>query len=671
MSKEKHKSGKEKRQEQAKTLTGTIRTTGKGMGFVEVEGFPEDVVIEPEFVNTALNGDEVEIILTGKYFKTQRGRPGQKTPAAQGGFAQQAGQVVKILRRAKKSFVGVLIKDEGKYFVRADDRKMYVPIHIPDEKLNAATEEQKVLAQITNWAHNAPYPEGIIAQVLGNKGDHETEIQSIILDRGIDTNFPPEVIAESEQIEKEEKPLPQAEIAKRKDFRNTLTFTIDPVDAKDFDDALSFKDLGNGLYEIGIHIADVSYFVREGSAIDAEAIKRGTSVYLVDRTIPMLPEVLSNDLASLNPHEDKFAFSAVFVMNDEGQVQERWFGRTIINSNVRFSYETAQALLDKGSGEHFKELNKLNTIAKVLHKQNHKAGAIEFEQEEVKFKLDEHGKPIDVYKKEPLETHKLIEKFMLLANREVAEFISKTQEKSPSAASIYRIHDLPDKERIQELSMFLQALGYHLPNKKGEVTSQDINKLLAEVTGKPEESLIKTATIRSMAKAIYSPSNIGHFGLGFEFYTHFTSPIRRYPDLIVHRILQNILEGNKKKVKDEFNQLKRIAEHSTEREIGAAEAERASIKYKQVEYMSEHIGEQFDGVISGVAEWGVYVEDARTKCEGLVPIRELGDDYYIFNKKTYSITGERTKKEFRLGDKVRFEVVKADLDNKTLDYRLV
>jgi ribonuclease R len=658
-----HRSGKEKRAEDKKKLVGSIRTTGKGMGFVSVDGMEEAVIIEPDFVNHALNGDEVEIILTGKYFD-----PKSKQRGGKEGLTGQAGQVVKIIQRAKKQFVGVLVQKEGRVWLMPDDRKMYVHILVPQAKPEEIG--KKVLVRIYDWKPTESFPSGEVVQVLGEKGDHETEIQSIILDRGIDTHFPPEVDKEAEEIGKFGKPLPKAEIATRVDFRDTTTFTIDPVDAKDFDDALSIKDVGNGEFEIGVHIADVSHYVREGTALDREAQKRSFSVYLVDRTIPMLPEVLSNDLCSLNPNEDRFAFSAVFKMSMNGEIKTRWFGKTVIHSNKRFSYEAAQDILNAGTGELYSELNTLNTIAKTLKQQNYAAGAIEFEQEEVRFKLDEHGKPIDVYKKARLDTHKLIEEFMLLANREVAKFIYDNT-KDTHSAGIYRIHDLPNEERIEELALFLKALGFHLPVRQGKVSSQDINKLLDEVSGSPEESLIKTATIRSMAKAIYSPKNIGHFGLGFEFYTHFTSPIRRYPDLMVHRILFTILTNNKSKVKDEYNLFRRISEHATEREIAAAEAERASIKYKQVEYMSEHIGEEFDGIISGVTDWGIYVEEVRTKCEGMISLRELGDDFYIFNRKSYTVEGQKTKKKYRLGDKVRFKVTKADLDAKTLDYKMV
>ncbi|MDR3558022.1 MAG: VacB/RNase II family 3'-5' exoribonuclease, partial [Candidatus Pacebacteria bacterium] len=463
-----------------------------------------------------------------------------------------------------------------------------------------------------------------------------------------------------------------AEIALRRDVRDTLTFTIDPFDAKDYDDAISYKNLNNGTYEIGVHIADVSHYVRPGTAIDTEALKRATSIYLVDRTIPMLPEVLSNGVCSLMPDVDRLAFSAIFIMNDKAEVLDRWFGRTIIHSAKRFTYETAQDSIIGKSKEYSEELVKLNDISKILKEKKFAAGAIEFEQDEIKFKLDENGKPLGVYRKTRFDAHKLVEEFMLLANREVAKFIhDQIKEKGPrDTGAIYRVHDLPDPERMTELAEFAKALGYTLHTDKGKVKAQDIKSLLKQIEGTPHEALLATAMIRSMQKAVYSTKNIGHFGLAFDYYTHFTSPIRRYPDLLVHRILAQHLHGEPFGDRD-IVAFGKIAEHSTDREISAAQAERASIKLKQVEYMSERIGQSFDGVISGVSEWGIYVEEKETKSEGMVNIRNLGDDYWNFDKKTYSIVGERTKKRYTLGDPIKFKISSADIERKMLDFEIV
>lgn len=605
------------------------------------------------------------------------------------------GEVTRIMERAKETFVGTVDVEQGLYFLIPDDKKMYTDIVIaPDDAKQAGLEkDQKVQIHLNlaGWTDPKKNPIGKVLRILGKKGENNVEMESIVLEKGFEMNFPPGVEQEAEEIERN-KEITAEEIAKRRDIRDTMTFTIDPFDAKDFDDAISFKIMGDGLYEIGVHIADVSHYVCEGSALDKEAVKRGCSIYLVDRTIPMLPEVLSNDVCSLNPHEDKLTFSAIFTIDDHARIQSRWFGRTVMNSTHRFTYETAQAAIDGDASlvekyssgtqpaslavpgmQYAPELTTMNRIAKILQKEKFAHGAIEFETEEIKFKLDINGKPIGVYKKERLDTHKLVEEYMLLANREVAKFIFDSIKKNGprDTGAIYRIHDMPDKEKIADLATFAKALGYDLHiTKDGVVTARDMNKLLKEVAGTPQESLISTAAVRSMQKAIYSTKNIGHFGLAFDFYTHFTSPIRRYPDLLVHRILAKHLSHEPLGDRD-IVVYQHIAESSTRREIDASSAERESKKLKQVEYMSSRIGQIFDGTISGVSDWGVYVEEKETRSEGMIKLRDLGNDFYTFNQKTYSIVGERSKQRFTLGDPIKFKVVAADLDKKTLDYTLV
>jgi ribonuclease R len=692
--------------EQGKLIVGTISTIAKGAGFVDdPKGTGESIYIEPGFLNTALNRDTVEV----KILKKQRSKEGRPEGRSGGANMEQVGEVVRVISRARDRFVGIVDLENGKLVLIPDDRKMYVRIDIVADEAGKAVKGDKVQVQLLPWTDPKKNPQGKIVRILGKKGMNDVEMESIVLEKGFEVGFPAAVEKEAEEIGKSGKNITAEEIAKRRDMRGTPTFTIDPFDAKDFDDAISFKQLTEEevvsgirqlaekvestepLYEIGVHIADVSHYVRLGTALDKEAVKRGCSVYLVDRTIPMLPEVLSNDVCSLNPHEDKLSFSAVFIMDAHGHIKDRWFGKTIMNSTHRFTYETAQAAIDgdakniekyaKGmqtiesaeKGMQYRDaLVTLNTLAKILQKDKFSKGAIEFEQDEVKFRLDDQGKPIGVYVKPRLDTHKLVEEFMLLANREVAKFIFDQIKKKGKrdTGAIYRIHDTPDKDRIKDLSLFVRALGYDLRHKDGVVNAHDINRLLDEIEGTPHESLISIAVIRSMQKAVYSTANIGHFGLAFDFYTHFTSPIRRYPDLLVHRILAQHLDHEPFKDTD-LAVFQKIAETSTNREIDAADAERSSRKLKQVEYMSTRVGQTFQGTISGVTKWGMYVEEVETRSEGMIGMRSLGDDFYVFDEKTYSIVGQKTGVRYTLGDKVTFKVLGADVEKRMLDYGLV
>jgi ribonuclease R len=635
------------------SLIGPITLNTKGVGFFdptpEEKNRENNIEIQPKDINRALNGDTVEVVLTGEKIKNR-----------------VQGKVVKIIKRAKDEFVGVITKKDGKTFVVPDDQRLYVDIFLSEEA--GVAEGEKVLVKIVDWDTLS----GEIVKVIGKKGENNTEMEAIILEKGFRIEFPHAVEVEANRIKSEYKNGFENEVKNRRDMRGVTTMTIDPFDAKDFDDAISFVDLGNNTFEIGVHIADVSHFVTPGSELDRESEKRGLSVYLVDRTIPMLPEVLSNDLCSLNPNEDKFTFSAVFKMTGDGEVLEEWFGRTVIHSDKRFTYEDAnEVILGKQDGPFQAELRKLNEIAKKLEKKKSDNGAMSFDTEEVKFVLDEKGKPISVYKKSRLDTHKLVEEYMLLANRAVAKHIFMSQSKGlKGKQSVYRIHPTPDKDRIQDLAIFLKAMGFDLKNKDGAVTSRDLNALLKEVKGTPNEDLINTATVRSMAKATYSTKNIGHFSLAFAYYTHFTSPIRRYPDVLVHRFLERELKGGKIEV-DEYQKYESICLASSDLEKKASDAERASIKYKQVEYMLDHVGEEFTGNITGVTEWGIYVEEENTKCEGMIKVRDLGTDFYSLDEKNYTIKGEKTGVKFTLGDKIKFKVVSADMERRVLDYSLV
>lgn len=630
-----------------------IMIRGRGVGFVTLPDREDDIMIPPEATGVALDSDIVEIELD---------------PPKAG--ERQTGRVLRVIERARSEYVGVVEERSGTYRLNPDNRRIHKQFILPDA--TAAHVGMKVAVALTAWDDHAADPAGSIIDVLGKAGDHETEMRAIIRSGGFATDFPPEVDDAARALHENRAQIFADAIAdpKRRDFRGITTCTIDPHDAKDFDDALSFQKLDNGNYEIGIHIADVSHYVREGDAIDAEAQERGTSIYLVDRVIPMLPEILSNDLCSLRPHEDRLAFSAVFEMNDAAEIVNEWYGQTIIHSDHRFSYEEAQHVIDTGNGPLVEELQTLMRMSRILRKERHDRGAIAFEQPEVKFELDDNGKPIRIYIKERTETMLMIEDFMLLANRKVPEHIQAlTKSNGHEIAFVYRVHDAPNPEKIEALSIFLHALGYEFRSNNGIVETKDINTLLKEVEGKPEETLIKTATIRSMAKAIYTTKNIGHFGLAFKFYTHFTSPIRRYPDLMVHRLMRRQLDGERIDSKDRAR-YEKLSIQSSEREGQAVTAERDSIKFKQVEYMSDKIGQEFDGVVSGVTEWGIYVEDKASKCEGMVKLSAMKGDYFTYDAKNYRVKGDRTGKVYQLGDEVRIKLVAANLHDRQLDFVL-
>ena len=631
-------------------IEGIITISHKGMGTVRIKGSDDVIEIDHSFLHTACHQDTVKILLHPK-------RSG----------SNQTGEVSEILRRSIKGYSGILEKENDTYFLIPSDLRMYADIVIPQNKLEGAKIGQKIFVVITEWKDAKKAPIGRVEKVLGMPMEHNAEMEAIALEKGFSALFPHDVENEAKEIAK--KGITEVDFKNRRDMRADTTFTIDPIDAKDFDDAISFKKLLNGHYEVGIHIADVSHYVRINSILDKEAQSRGTSVYLVDRTIPMLPEELSNGLCSLNEKVDRLTFSAVFEIDQNGKTYNEWFGETIINSDKRFTYENAQKILDDKKGEFYWELSMLNSIAKKLLKKRFDEGAIMLEQDEVKFKLDDKGVPISVYTKARGDTNKLVEEFMLLANRRVAEYMSK-KKKGVQGVFLYRIHDLPNKDKMQDLATFLKRLGYHLKLKDGIIPSEEINALIGKLEHNPLRDTVHTAIIRTMAKAIYSTKNIGHYGLGFKFYTHFTSPIRRYPDVIVHRLLKEFL-ANKAIPKEKWYEYEHMSQEASSQEKEAAEAERASIKYKQVEYMSKRVGQTYDGIITGVTEWGLYIEEKETKCEGMVKMRDMKSDYYIFDKKFMSIKGQKTHKRYTLGDKLKFKVKGADMNKKTIDYELI
>ncbi|MDP2789091.1 MAG: ribonuclease R [bacterium] len=631
-------------------IEGVISVSAKGTGYVGAPGLKEDVEIDFRHLNTALHGDSVEIFL----------HPKSKT--------RQTGEVSKILKRAKMGFAGVLEKENNRFFLKPDDTKMYTDILIPENSLGGARVGEKVFTEITSWKDRGTMPDGRITKVFGKPGDNEAEMQAIAKEKGFDSGFPLQVEAEAQKIK--ERGISEGDYMGRRDFRKILTFTIDPADAKDFDDALSFEKIGDDEFEVGIHIADVTHYLKIGSELDNEARARGTSVYLVDRTIPMLPEALSNDLCSLVPNQDRLAMSAVFILDKNGTVKKQWLGRAVINSQKRFTYEEAEETIENVSLPLHKELSILNNIAKKLTRERLDQGAMLLDQEEVKFVLDKKGVPIKVTKKVAGQSNKLIEEFMLLANKKVAETISGGETPKKADVFVYRIHDLPPKEKMVDLAFFLRSLGHKVSLKDGIIPTKEINKILEELKGRGEKDTVSRAVIRSMAKAIYSTKNVGHYGLGFEYYTHFTSPIRRYPDVLVHRFLASYVAGEKIG-KDKLQQFEEISRISSEQEKNAADAERASVKYKQVEYMSSRLGHQFEGIISGISEWGIFVEEKETKCEGLIRLRDMADDFYIFNEKKLELLGQKRKKRYRLGDKIKIKVKSVDLEKKTIDYVLV
>ena len=576
------------------------------------------------------------------------------------------GEVIEILERANDTFVGTLDVSKSYAFLVTEDRTLANDIFIPLSALKEGKNGDKAVVRVVEWPDKAKNPIGEVIDILGKAGDNDTEMHAILAEFGLPYSYPKKV---EEYADKISEHISKEEIAKREDLRSVPTFTIDPKDAKDFDDALSIRQLENGNWEIGVHIADVTHYVKEGDIIDQEAEKRANSIYLVDRTIPMLPERLCNFICSLRPNEDKLAFSVIFEMNDKGELLNSRVASTIINSDHRFAYEDAQAIIEGKKGEYATEVLKLNQMALKLREKRFQGGALNFDRVEVKFHLDEKGKPLGVFFVESKEANHLIEEFMLLANRTVAEKFGKAAPKKKAKTLPYRIHDLPDPDKLENLSEFIARFGYKIrtTGSKSKV-AESINKLIEDVQGTKESNLIETVSIRTMQKARYSIFNIGHYGLAFDFYTHFTSPIRRYPDMMVHRIIKHYMAGGESVSADKYEDL---CDHCSEMEIIASNAERASIKYKQVEFMADKLGEEFDGVISGVTEWGLYVEINENKCEGMIPIRDLGDDYYEFDEKNYCLNGRRTHKKYSLGDPIRIQVARANLEKKQLDFTLV
>ncbi len=630
-------------------MTGVFQRKSNGKNSFIPDDGGETIFIAERNSAHAMNNDKVKIAL---FAKRKKQNP--------------EGEVIEIIERANDTFVGTLKVDKFYAFLLTENRTLANDIFIPKDKLKGGKNGDKAVVKVTEWPEEAKNPIGQVIDILGQAGDNTTEMHAILAEFGLPYVYPKNVETAAEKIPAE---ISEADYSEREDLRNVTTFTIDPKDAKDFDDALSIRLIKPGLWEVGVHIADVTHYVKEGGVIDKEAEKRATSVYLVDRTIPMLPERLCNFICSLRPNEEKLAFSVIFDMNEKGEVKDARIQHTVIKSDRRFTYEEAQKVIETGEGDYKEEILELNKLAQILRKQRLASGAIDFDRVEVKFEIDETGKPLSVYFKESKEANKLIEEFMLLANRTVAEKIGKVPKNKKPKVFPYRIHDLPDPDKLENLNWFINRFGYKIrtSGSKAEV-SKSINRLLDDIKNKKEQNLVETVSLRAMQKARYSTHNIGHYGLAFDYYTHFTSPIRRFPDMMVHRLLTRYLAGGRTAQETKYEEL---CDHSSEMEQIAANAERASVKYKQVEFMGERLGMEFDGVISGVTEWGLYVELNENKCEGMIPMRDLGDDYYDFDEKNYCLIGRRHHKKFSLGDPVTIKVARANLEKKQLDFALV
>lgn len=636
-------------QKERKTVvTGIVDMKPSGKAYVIPEDKSGDIYVAPENTHHALNRDLVKVFLLPL-------RKGKK----------KEGEITEIVKRHKNQFVGVVEVSRNFAFLIPDNPSMPVDIFIPAADLNGARSGDKCIAVITEWPDHSNNPFGKIVQVLGNPGNNQVEMQSILAE----FEFP---LAFSEKAEREAAHIPgeitQEEIGKRRDFRGVFTITIDPEDAKDFDDALSLKKLDSGNWEVGVHIADVSHFVKPGTAIDREAFDRATSIYLVDRVIPMLPERLSNELCSLKPHEDRLCFSAVFELTEKAEIVQEWFGRSVIHSDRRFSYEEVQAIIESGQGEFAGEIRILNELATRLREERFKKGSINFETQEVRFRLDDQGRPLSIYIREMKDSNKLIEDFMLLANRRVAEKIGKKQGTRTPKTFVYRVHDVPNPEKLDVFVQFLKRLGYKMDLASKKSLAQSFNQLFQKIQGTGTETMIETIAIRTMAKAYYSTTNIGHYGLAFPFYTHFTSPIRRYPDLMVHRLLWTYLEGGPSAVKEDFESR---CDHASEMERKAADAERMSVKYKQAEYMLDKIGQEFEARVSGVSKWGIFAEIIGTKCEGMIRLRDLDDDFYYLDEENFRVIGQRYGQEYKLGDPLKIRVKRIDVAKKQMDFGIV